>query len=85
MQIPLKPSMFLPARSILRTRLPMQETQGTWLSWEDPLEENVAATPEFLPRESHGQGSLVGYSPLSHSDMTERLTLSFLQLYYYMA
>ena len=32
----------------------MQQTQGTWLCWEDPLEEGVAATPEFLPRESHG-------------------------------
>ena len=33
-------------------------------------------TPEFLPRESHGQRSLVGYSPLGlkESDMTERLT-----------
>ena len=30
-------------------------------------------TPVFLPRESHGQRSLVGYSPLDHkqSDMTE--------------
>ena len=30
-------------------------------------------TPVFLPRESHGQGSLVGYSPSGHktSDMTE--------------
>ena len=30
-------------------------------------------TPVFLPGESHGQRSLVGYSPLSHkeSDMTE--------------
>ena len=30
-------------------------------------------TPVFLPRESHGQGSLAGYSPWDHkeSDMTE--------------
>ena len=35
-------------------------------------------TPVFLPGESHGQRSLVGYSPCGHkvSDMTERLTLS---------
>ena len=32
-------------------------------------------TPVFLPGESHGQGSLVGYSPRGRkeSDMTERL------------
>ena len=32
----------------------------------------------FLPEESYGQKSLVGYSPWSHkeSDMTERITLS---------
>ena len=35
-------------------------------------------TPVFLPKEFHGQRSLVGYSPWSHreSDMTEGLTLS---------
>ena len=31
--------------------------------------------PVFLPRESHGQGSLAGYSPGGHKelDMTEQL------------
>ena len=35
-------------------------------------------TPVFLSREFYRQGSLAGYSPLSHkeSDMTEQLTLS---------
>ena len=34
-------------------------------------------TPVFLPGKSHGQRSLVGYSPrgLKESDMTERLPL----------
>ena len=34
-------------------------------------------TPAFLPGKSHGQRSLVGYSPWGHkgSDTTERLTL----------
>ena len=34
--------------------------------------------PAFLPKKSHGQRSLVGYSPLSckESDSTEQLTLS---------
>jgi len=35
----------------------MQETQ------ENPLEKKMATTPVFLPGESHGQRSLVGYSP----------------------
>ena len=35
-------------------------------------------TPVFLPGESHGQRSLVGYSPWCHkeSDMTEQLTFN---------
>ena len=42
----------------------------------DLLEEGVATHPVFLPGESHGQRSLVGYSLWGHkeSDMTERLT-----------
>ena len=36
-------------------------------------------TPVFLPVESHGQRSLVGYNPwgCKESDTTEQLTLSF--------
>ena len=30
------------------------------LSQEDPLEKGMATTPVFMPRESHGQRSLVG-------------------------
>ena len=40
--------------------------QGMWvlsLGREDPLEKEMATTPVFLPRESHGQKSLAGYSP----------------------
>ena len=33
------------------------------LGWEDPLEEGMATHSRFLPGESHGQRSLVGYSP----------------------
>ena len=32
------------------------------LGWEDPLEKGMQPTPVFLPGESHGQRSLVGYS-----------------------
>ena len=40
-----------------------------------PGEENVQSTPELWPRESHGQRSLVGYSPWGRkgSDTTELL------------
>ena len=43
------------------------------LHWEDPLEKEMAPTPAFLPRESHGQRSLAGYSPWvrKESDVTE--------------
>ena len=45
----------------------IQETMETWvrsLGWDDPLEEeNVNPLQYFLPEKSHGQRSLVGYSP----------------------
>ena len=46
----------------------MPEIWEIWFQfqcWEDPLEEEGARqpTPVFLPGESHGQRSLVGYSP----------------------
>ena len=44
----------------------MQEVQVTWvpfLGGEGPLKEEMATIPVFLPRKSHGQRSLVGYSP----------------------
>jgi len=53
----------------------MQETeemQVRSLGWEDPLKKSIP-TPVFLPGESHGQRSLVGYIPQGHkeSDATE--------------
>ena len=54
----------------------MQETQvRSSLSQEHPLEDEIATTPVFLPGKSHGQKSLVDYSPWHHkeSDTTERL------------
>ena len=41
----------------------MQEIQITSLGQEDPSEEEITTTPVFLPGESQGQRSLVGYSP----------------------
>ena len=40
----------------------MQETRVQPLGQEDALEKEWQPTPVFLPRESHGQRSLVGYS-----------------------
>ena len=40
----------------------MQEMRVGSLSWEDPLEKDMATTLVFLPMKSHGQKSLVAYS-----------------------
>ena len=54
---------------------PMQEMQVQSRAREVPLEKEMA-TPVFLPGESHGQRSLVGYSPWGYKelDMTEQLS-----------
>ena len=54
---------------------PMQETQVRSLGREDPLEKEMAIHSSILAWRSHGQRSLVGYSPWGHkeSDTTERL------------
>ena len=59
--------------SVVKNLPAMQETQVWSLDWEDPLRRTSQPTPIFLPREAHGQRSLVGYSPwgLKESDMTE--------------
>ena len=41
----------------------MWETWVQSLGWEDTLEEGVATHSSILAGESHGQRSLVGYSP----------------------
>ena len=41
----------------------VQETQVQSLGQEDELEKGMVPTPVFLSGESHGQRSLVGYSP----------------------
>ena len=49
------------------------------LGWEDPWRRQWQPTRVFLPGESHGWRSLVGYSPrgLKESDMTEQLHFHF--------
>ena len=50
----------------------VQETWVQSLGWEDPLEKEMATHSVFLLRKSHGQWSLVVYSPWGHeSDTTE--------------
>ena len=51
----------------------MWETQVRSLGWEVPWRRKWQSTPVLLPGKSHGQRSLVGYSPWGHkqSDMTE--------------
>ena len=41
----------------------MQETWVQTLAWEDPLEKEMEISLVFLRGKSHGQKSLVGYSP----------------------
>ena len=51
----------------------MQETQAQSLGQEDPWRREWHPIPVFLPGESRGRRSLVGYSPQGHkeSDTTE--------------
>ena len=56
----------------------MQKTGVQSLGQEDPLGKEWQPTQVFLPRESRGQRSLVGYSPwcLRESDRTETNTFT---------
>ena len=66
--------------SLVAQNLPaMQETRVRSLGQEDPLGRAWQPTPVFWPGESHGQRSLVAYSPCGpkESDTPERLTLFF--------
>ena len=53
----------------------MQETRVWSLSWDDPLEKEMATHPSILAWKIHGQRSLEGYSPwgAKESDMTYQL------------
>ena len=47
----------------------MQETWVQSLGQEDSLENGMATTTVLLAGESHGQRSLVGYSPWAHKEL----------------
>ena len=55
----------------------MQETQFKSCVWKIPRRREWRQIPVFLPGESHGQKSLVSYSPWGHKelDATEQLTI----------
>ena len=55
----------------------MQETWVQSLGQEDPLEKEMATYSSILPGESHGAGSLVGYSPWSHKESDTRVVFLF--------
>ena len=59
--------------SVVKNLPAIQETPVQSLGWEDPLEKEMGPHPAFLPRESHRQRSLMGYSPWGgkSSDMPE--------------
>ena len=69
----------LPGAKGVKNPLPMQEIKElrvqSRVNWEDLLEKKWQPTLVFLPGKSHGQRSLVGYSPwgLKELDTTERL------------
>ena len=45
----------------------MQEMRVQFLGWEDPLVKEMATHKR--PGKSHGQRSLVGYSPRGHKEL----------------
>ena len=47
----------------------MPDTWVQSLSLEEPLEKEWQPTPVLLPEESHGQRSLMGYSPWGHKEL----------------
>ena len=65
----------LPIAQTVKNLPARQETQVRSLHHENPLEKGMATHPVFLPGESHGLRSLVGYSPWGRKelDTTERL------------
>ena len=60
--------MGFPGGSAVKNPPAMQEMWVQSLGQEDPLEGTWQPTPVFLLAESHGQRSLVGYSPYSRKE-----------------
>ena len=62
---------------MVKNMLVTQDTQVQSLDRKEPLEKGMATTSVFLPGESHGQRSLVGYSPWGHRVGHELVTNTF--------
>ena len=60
----------------------MQEISVRSLGQEEPWRRKWQPTPVFLPRESHGQRSLAGYSPWGHKELDMTKWLIHFQEYY---
>ena len=61
--------MGFPGGSVVKNPPAKQEMRVQSLGQEDPQEEGMQPTPVFLPGESHGQRSLMGYSPWGHKEL----------------
>ena len=62
-------SLGFPDGSVVKNPPAMQEMQETWvqsLHQEDPLEKEMAMYFRILAEKTHGERSLVGYSPQGH-------------------
>ena len=66
------------AQAVKKNLPAMQETQVQFLGQEDPLNRKWQLISVFLPREFHGQRSLVGCSMWGHKelDMTEQVSIA---------
>ena len=61
-------SLDFPGGSVIKNRLPMQETWVRSLGREDPLEKEMAMHSSILAWKSHGHRSLGGHSPWGHKE-----------------
>ena len=59
-----------PIAQVVKNPPAMQKTQVKFLGWEDLWRRNWQPTPVFLSGKSHGQRSLVGYSPWGRKSRT---------------
>ena len=60
----------------VKNLLSMQETGVRSLSWEEPVEEDMATHPSILAWRIHGQRSLVGHSPWGCKELNTNEQLS---------
>ena len=58
-----------PGGSVIKNPPAKEEMWDLALSGEDPLEKEMATHSSILARESHGQKSLMGYSPWARKEL----------------